>query len=338
MPTNKRKPSATAVAHPNIAFIKYWGNRDDALRLPANGSISMNLEGLETRTRVDFEASLSADELNINEIIPDEAAVGRVSRMLDEIRELAGMRLFARVDSQNNFPLGTGIASSASGFAALAIAGSHAAGLDLDEASLSRLARIGSGSACRSIPGGFVEWKAGMGEADSFAVSIAAPEHWDLTDCIVLLSSEPKTTGSSLGNAIAKTSPLQEARVEDAPRRLVICREAILGRDFSALASIVEEDSNLMHAVMMTSRPSLFYWQPETLRVMQAVRAARTQGLPVCYTVDAGPNIHVLCEGTSAQEAVKLLEKLPGVREVRLAKAGGAAKLVENSPGTADES
>jgi diphosphomevalonate decarboxylase len=258
--------------------------------------------------------------------------------MLDEVRQLAGMQLFARVESHNNFPLGAGIASSASGFAALAMAASQAAGLELDEASLSCLARHGSGSACRSIPGGFVEWKMGTGDADSFAVSIASPGYWDLEDCIALLSSAPKVTGSSMGNRLAGTSPLQAARVGDAPRRLAICRDALLGRDFGTFASIVEEDSNLMHAVMMTSRPSLFYWLPETLRVMQAVKVARAQGLPACYTVDAGPNVHILCERSAVQETVKLVKSLPGVREIRLAKAGGPARLVENSPRAEDGS
>jgi diphosphomevalonate decarboxylase len=322
--------SATALAHPNIAFIKYWGNREDALRLPSNGSISMNLEGLDTRTSVDFDESLSGDELRINGQAPGEAAVGRAGRMLEEVRRLAGMTLFARAESKTNFPIGAGIASSASGFAALALAASKAAGLDLSEAELSRLARRGSGSACRSIPGGFVEWSAGTGDADSFAVSIAPPGHWDLADCIAMLSSEPKATGSSLGNTLAGSSPLQTARVEDAPRRLSICRAAILGRDFGGFASIVEEDSNMMHAVMMTSRPPLFYWQPGTLTVMQAVRSARAGGLPACYTIDAGPNVHVLCEGASVEATVKLVGSLPGVREVRLAKAGGPARLVEN--------
>jgi diphosphomevalonate decarboxylase len=324
--------SASAIAHPNIAFIKYWGNRDNTLRLPANGSISMNLEGLETHTRVKYDESFSADELWINGRHADEAGVIRASRMLDEVRQLAGIRLFARVESQNNFPLAAGIASSASGFAALALAASHACGVELDEAGISRLARHSSGSACRSIPGGFVEWMTGMGDEDSYAVSIAPPGSWDLVDCIVLVSIDPKTTGSSLGHSLAGTSPLQPGRVEDAPRRLAICRKAILGRDFSGFASIVEEDSNLMHAVMMTSHPPLFYWQPATFLVMQAVREARAQGLQACYTVDAGPNVHVLCEGTIRQETVKFLESLPGVQEVRQAEAGGPARVVDSSP------
>jgi diphosphomevalonate decarboxylase len=271
------------------------------------------------------------DEVSINGEEPDRSATYRVIRMLDEVRQKAGMRLFARVESLNNFPLGAGIASSASGFAALALSACRASGIDMDESSLSRLARLGSGSACRSIPGGFVEWVTGTGDLDSFAASIAPQGYWDLQDCIVLLSSEPKTIGSSLGNRLADTSPFQASRVADAPRRLSICRKSILDRDFNALATIVEEDSNLMHAVMRTSCPPLFYWQPESLAVMQAVRMARAAGLHACYTIDAGPNVHIICEAVVAGDVVKLVENLPGVREVRLAKAGGPARFVDNS-------
>jgi diphosphomevalonate decarboxylase len=334
----------TALANPNIAFIKYWGNRNDALRLPANGSISMNLKELETRTTVHFDALLRADDIKINKKMVGGTAHARVSKMLDEVRALSGVHHFAWVESENNFPSGTGIASSASAFAALALAATKAAGLDpypcgynatntghrFDLAALSRLARHGSGSACRSIPGGFVEWAAGTGDDDSYAVSIAPPEHWDLTDCIAMISTDHKQTGSTEGHALAGTSPLQSARVDDAPRRLEICRHAILNRDFAAFAEIMEEDSNLMHAVMITSCPPLFYWQPTTLAVMQAVRAARTKGLPVCYTIDAGPNVHVICPWVAAEETAKLVENIPGVREVRLAKVGGPARLVEN--------
>jgi diphosphomevalonate decarboxylase len=322
--------SITAKAHPNIAFVKYWGNRDDALRVPANGSISMNLDGLETVTTVQFEEGFQTDLVTINGKIAGEKAVARVRKMLDEIRTIARFHQFAKVESQNNFPTGAGIASSASAFAALALASSKAAGLQMDVKDLSRLARRSSGSACRSIPGGFVEWKAGTGDGDSFSDSFASSDYWDLADCIAIISSEQKSTGSTEGHSLAWTSPLQSARVDDTPRRLDICRQSILDRDFEAFADIVELDSNLMHAVMMTSHPPLFYWLPATLEVMRVVREARGKGMLICCTVDAGANVHVICEGHVSKETVKLVETIPGIREVRLATVGGPAIIVEN--------
>jgi diphosphomevalonate decarboxylase len=325
--------TATALAQPNIALIKYWGNRDETLRLPVNGSISMNLAGLETRTIVtwDEKQATSSDSFTLNGFPITGPGLERVINFLDLVRAMAGIDLRAAVTSENNFPTGTGIASSASAFAALALASTKAAGLDLSEAELSRLARRGSGSACRSVPGGFVEWTAGVSDADSFAISIAPPNHWDLVDVIAILSAAHKLTGSTEGHALAGTSPLQYARVDDAPRRLDICRTAILKRDFTALAEITELDSTMMHAVMMTSTPPLFYWQPETLTVIQQVRAARTKGLAACTTVDAGPNVHVICEKAAAEEVVKLVGSIKGVREIKAAQVAGPARIVESN-------
>jgi len=232
------------------------------------------------------------------------------------------------VMTENNFPSGAGIASSASAFAALALAGSKAAGLNLSEPELSRLAGRGSGSASRSIPGGFVEWKMGTTDEDSYSFSIAPADHWKLVDCVAIVSASHKKTGSTEGHAIAPTSPLQAARVADAPRRLDICRNAILNRDFNSFASIVELDSDMMHSVMMTSTPALHYWKPTSLQVMESVRQWRWDGLPVCYTVDAGANVHVLCLGTEAHTVDKQLRKIDGVRDVLVARPGGAAKIV----------
>ena len=322
--------TATAQASPNIAFIKYWGNRDNTLRLPSNGSISMNLDGLYTRTTVSFQPSLPYDELIINGHEVRGAGSERISYILDIIRGMANIHERAEVMSENNFPSGAGIASSASAFAALALAGSKAAGLQLSERDLSRLARRGSGSAARSIPGGFVEWQAGAGDEDSFAFSIAGSDHWDLVDYVAIVSAAHKKTGSTEGHAIASTSPLQSARIADAPRRLEICRKAILERDFNTFASIVELDSDMMHAVMMTSTPALHYWKPASLEVMNRVRDWRMDGIPVCYTVDAGPNIHVICPETEAQIVDKKLREIRGVDNVLVARPGGAAEVLTN--------
>ena len=320
--------SASAQANPNIALIKYWGNRDEALRLPINGSISMNLDGLFTRTTVSFQPLLVFDELIINGHEVMGKGLERVSAILEIVRQSAGVGMRAEVVSENNFPTGAGIASSAAAFAALALAATKAAGLEWPESAISRLARLGSGSASRSIPTGFVEWKMGSGDEDCYAVSIAPPEHWALADCVAIVSAGHKTTGSTDGHALAPTSPLQVARVADAPRRLDICRKAILERDFGMFAEIIEQDSDLMHAVMMTSRPALFYWQPATLAVMEAVRALRRDGTPAAYTIDAGPNVHVICLREDAEKTLEYLKSIPGVTDVLAAKVGGAATLV----------
>jgi diphosphomevalonate decarboxylase len=319
--------SATARAHPNIAFIKYWGNHDHALRLPANGSISMNLDGLHTRTTVLFDPALTSDSLILNGAPASGEALGRVSHLLERVRQIAGMHLFANVVSENNFPTGAGIASSASAFAALSLAATAAAGLKLGAHNISRLARTGSGSACRSVPGGFVEWLADNHDAGSYAFSIAQPDHWNLVDCIAVVSEAHKPTGSTAGHALAESSPLQTARVADTPRRLDICRQAILNRDFTSFAEITELDSNLMHAVMMTSQPRLYYWQAATLAVMRSVQEWRAGGLPACFTIDAGPNVHVICLSTVVDEVVARLQGIPGVLRVIPARPGGAARL-----------
>ena len=322
--------TATAQASPNIAFIKYWGNRDNDLRIPMNGSISMNLDGLYTRTTVSFQRTLPFDELIINGHEVTGPGLERVSYILDLIRGMARIKDRAEVMTSNNFPSGAGIASSASAFAALALAGSRAAGLDLSEQDLSRLARRGSGSAARSVPGGFVEWQAGTCDEDSFAYSIAGTDHWRLVDCVAIVSASHKKTGSTEGHSLAPTSPLQAARVADAPRRLELCRHAILHRDFESFASIVELDSDMMHAVMMTSTPALHYCKPASLEVMKSVRAWRADGIPACYTVDAGPNVHVICPESEAQNIERRLREISGVQNVLVAKAGDGAKVVKN--------
>ncbi|OGO34924.1 MAG: diphosphomevalonate decarboxylase [Chloroflexi bacterium RBG_16_54_18] len=324
---------ALAVAHPNIAFIKYWGNRDHALRIPSNGSISMNLGGLTTLTLVSFESGLDNDQLTLNGIETSGFALSRVTTLLERVRAMSGIQLFARVQSENNFPSGTGIASSASAFAALSLAAASAAGMQLEERELSRLARTASGSACRSVPAGFVEWQAGVDHQSSFASSIAPPSHWPLVDLVAVVSREHKFTGSYKGHQLADTSPLQASRLKDAPKRLDICRRAILNCDFEALAEVVELDSNMMHAVIMTSNPRLQYWLPATITIMLEVSRWRISGTAVCYTIDAGPNVHVLCDSEHASEISKQLTSLPGVLEILISHPGGATRLESVNPG-----
>ena len=337
MPTGK----ATAVAPANIAFVKYWGVQDAARTLPFNGSISLNLDRCLTTTSVAFEPLLEADEvvLELFGQSPQRAAgkpLERVVAHLDRMRKLAGVNWRARVRSSNNFPADAGIASSAAAFAALSLAGAAALGLPLDERSLSLLARrSGSGSACRSIPTGYAEWTVPDGsfdpkawDAQSFARSIAPPEHWELADVVAVVEPGAKKVGSAENHRLAATSPFFAARLAELPARLAAARDAIARRDFALLAEAAEADAVSMHAVCMTQRPPSFYWTGATLTVMAAVRAWRDEGLPAFTTTDAGANVHVICPADARATIEARLQALPGVQLTLANGAGGGARLV----------
>lgn len=318
----------TARACSNIAFIKYWGNADHHLRLPVNSSLSMNLDGIITETYVRWDDTLASDVLILNQSPADTSALQRVTSHLDIIRHRAGIGAKAYVESYNNFPTGAGIASSASAFAALTVAAAAGAGLSLSERELTTIARMGSGSASRSIPTGFVQWHKAATHEDSFAESIAGGEHWDLVDVIAIVSSDHKAVGSREGHHSADTSDLQTARVAGAEERLRLCKRALFDQDFHTFAEVVEYDSNLMHAVMMTSRPPLFYWLPPTLTIMARVREWREDGLHVCYTLDAGPNVHCLCLRQDVEQVRQGLSQINGVVDIRTAVPGGPTHIV----------
>lgn len=318
---------ATAEAKSNIAFIKYWGNRDAGRRIPLNDSLSMNLDHATTTTTVEFDEQLSADEITLGGKPSSEAAAKRVVAHLNRVRALAKTECKARVESQNTFPTGAGIASSASGFAALSVAAARAAGLELSERELTMLARLASGSACRSIPAGFVEWITGQ-DRDSYAVSIAPPEHWDLHDVIAIVSTEEKQVGSTEGHAASTSSPFLSERLNSLPVRLHRVRRAIFAKDLALLGPAIEEDAIELHFIAMTSRPPIFYWTPGMVRVIQAVQRWRADGLAVYFTLDAGPNVHLICEGKDAEQVASLARQVPDVGQVIDNAPGGGAAIV----------
>lgn len=324
MPKTITSYKSTALAMSNIALIKYWGNSNEALRLPINPSISFNLRDLYTTTTVEFDATLERDEVIIDEEPAQGGAYARVVKHLDLVRSesSAAHPKFARVISHNNFPMGAGIASSASAFAALSVAACAALQLTKNEAELSALARQGSGSASRSVPGGFVAWR------DAHAYTIAPPDHWALVDVIGVVSSGHKKTGSTEGHALAPTSPLQAARVSDTERRFILCEQAIRQRDFGLLAEVIEQDALMMHGVMMTSQPPLMYWLPASMAIMHAVQDLRASGVAVAFTIDAGPNIHCICESAVAPQVEAMLNAIQGVKQVLSSQIGGPAMIV----------
>ncbi len=317
---------ATAVAPANIAFIKFWGKKDASLRIPFNTSISMNLSGAVTTTTVEFSPKYKIDEVTLIDGVFSDTEKERVVEHLDRIRKKAGMNLHARVATKNSFPKSTGIASSASGFAALTVAAAGALGLNLSEKELTILARLGSGSACRSIPDGFVKWK------DTFAYSLYPAHYWDLRDILVIVENTAKDVSSSAGHDLASTSPYFSVRLGNLPERIARVEVALKEKDFQKLGEAIEEDSLDMHQVMQTQNPPLMYWNDATKILMDAAISWRKNGLPVYFTIDAGPNVHLICEGKDEEGVVKVLRsRIPlrgTVKEVIINKPAAGTHLI----------
>ncbi len=331
---------ATAQACANLAFVKYWGKRDASLNLPLNNSISMTLDGALTTTTVRFNGDLARDKVTLAGRSAAPAFAERVSVHLDRIRTLAGVSTRAQVDTYNNFPAGTGFASSASGFAALTLAATHALGLQLAEHQLSIVARLGSGSACRSIPAGFAEWHAGADSESSFATQLAPAQHWQLVDVAVLVTQSAKDVPSSAGHLLVSNSPFWQARSVALPARLEAVRQALLTRDFHRFGREIEAEALELHAIMLTSahenagtwHPGIFYWTPDTLRLLRAVQDWRRAGMAVYFTLDAGPTVHLLCPAEQADElllAVQALDERNAWRTL-LSRPGPGAHLISN--------
>lgn len=317
----------TAIAPSNIAFIKYWGKKDDDLRLPANGSISMNLSGLQTRTTVEFSRDLENDEVIIDGI---RESMGRTGEHLERIRHLAGITEHARVVSVNSFPVSTGLSSSASGFAALTVAAGAAAGLRLSEKELSILARQGSGSSCRSIPDGFVEWLDGDTSDSSYAVSLAPPGFWDIADVVAIVSNEKKEVATTAGQARVGTSPFYPVRLLRMKEKVEACKKCIQEKNFSAFGELIESEALEMHAVMLTSSPPLMYWLPTTVMLMRKVRQMRSTGLAAFFTINTGQDVHIICQKKDVDDVVTNLKQLQEVKKIITNYPSVGARLSDN--------
>lgn len=327
---------ALAVAHPNIALVKYWGKRDSALNLPREGSLSLTLAGMESVTHVAFDGAFAADELVLGGNPAPEASLRKARRILDEVRRRAGGRLaalHARVESRNDFPTGAGLASSASGFAALACAAAGAAGLDLSPAELSVLARLGSGSACRSVLGGFVEWKRGerADGTDSHAIAVAPRDHWDVVMLVAVVAEGPKGVSSTEGmERTRRTSPYYEPFLGSIPADLDAARAAVVARDLDALGVVMERNCLRMHAAMLAAEPALIYLRGGSLAVIERVGQLRADGARAYFTIDAGPNVKVLCARPAADAVERALATVPGVARVIRALPGDGARVVDH--------
>lgn len=286
-----------ARAYTNIALIKYWGKKDEELILPMNNSLSLTLDAFYTETTVSFDPALQADTFLLDGQLQNTAATAKISRFLDLLRELAGTKLRAAVTSENFVPTAAGLASSASGLAALAAAGNAALQLGLDDSQLSRLARRGSGSACRSIFGGFVEWEQGTDDLTSLAHPLVANGFEnDLAMLFVLINDKQKDVSSRDGmRRTVATSAFYPGWLASLPEDLAAIKQAIATQDFTALGRITEANGLKMHATTLAAVPPFTYWSPQSLMAMDLVRQLRATGTECYFTMDAGPNVKVLC-------------------------------------------
>jgi diphosphomevalonate decarboxylase len=325
--------AATAVAGTNIALVKYWGKRDEALNLPATGSLSLTLDRLGTRTRVAFDGGDGArDRVTLDGAPAAEKVAARVTAFLDRVRSRAGIALRATVLTDNSVPTASGLASSASGFAALAVASARAADLALTATELSVLARLGSGSAARSIFGGFVEMARGARAdgGDAAAQPIAGAEGWDVRLVVAITAAGEKSLGSTAAmRRTAETSPYYEAWVRGVDGDLAAARAAIAARDLAALGAVAERSALRMHASALAADPPILYWNPATLAAMVRVRALREAGTPAFFTIDAGPHVKVLCAARDAEPIAASLGEAPGVLRTLIAAPGPGARIVE---------
>lgn len=320
----------TAIAHPNIALIKYWGKRNEKLNLPYNTTIAINLSNLWTITTVDVSERYDQDEIVINEK-KEKKEVKKVIYFLDLVRKLAKRKEKVKVVSRNNFPIASGLASSSSGFAALALASSVAFGLNLSEKELSILARLGSGSACRSVPSGFVEWKKGKNSKDSYAFTIFSPNYWTIKILTLVVTQKKKEVLSNDGHLLASTSPFFKKRISLIDKKINRLKKAIVMKDFLSFGKIIEQEALEMHAIALTSKTPLVYWNERTVFWIKKIFELRKQGFLVFFTIDAGPNLHLFCLEKDGKKIFHLLNKsLIDKEQVIINSPGEGVRLTEN--------
>lgn len=323
------KQEITARAHTNIALVKYWGKKDDNLIIPQTDSISLTLADFYTDTTVAFDDQLSADSLKIdNKPIFDKEAL-KVQKVLDLIRNLAKINTYAKISSTNHVPMAAGLASSASGFAALAAAASRAAGLDLSDTDLSRLARQGSGSASRSVFGGFVQWHSGNDNETSFATQIDSAQNWDIkVVALIIKKSRKKHSSTQAMRESVETSPYYPVWRQVVAKDLKTITQAIRTHDFDLLGSTSELNAMRMHALTLSSDPAFTYFNGQTIELLEKVKELRANNVNCYATVDAGPNIKVLCQSKDLNQIITVFSQLIGPENVIATEPGSGIQYL----------
>jgi diphosphomevalonate decarboxylase len=312
----------TFQASSDVALVKYWGKADERQRIPENGSVSIVLDELKTVTTVEFREDLSQDKITI-EGQSASVEVERVVQHLDRLRELSGKSKYARVVSVNHFPKGTGLSSSGSGFAALTCAAATALCLELSVRELSILARFASGTACRCVCGGFVEWKSGKTSETSYSESIFPQDHWDIRDVVVVVDEGMKRVSSTEGHKSARSGPFFHARQQHINAKITDVVDAIRNRDFAKFGNLVEAEALEFHSILLTSTPPLIAWYPGTIQVMHAVQQLRAEGIEAYFTINTGFNVHVFTLPGHLEIVQNRMKELSLVKRTITTKVGG---------------
>ncbi|MDH5533534.1 MAG: diphosphomevalonate decarboxylase [Candidatus Pacebacteria bacterium] len=305
----------------DIALIKYWGKKDEVLRLPENGSVSIKLDGLDTVTTVEFREDLSKDHITIQGE-SDNKETARVVKHLDRIRKQFGKDVYAKVVSQNTFPKGTGLSSSGSGFAALTFAATKSLEMNLSEKELSILSRQGSGTACRCACGGFVEWLDGDTSETSYSHSIQSPDFWDVRDVVVVVDEGKKKISSTEGHTLAQSSPFYSERQKRIKGKIEEIKGYIENKEFDKMGMLAEKEALEFHTILLTSETPMIAWYPGTVEVMQEVVRLREEGISCYFTINTGFNVHVLTLPEYEKQVQERMMALSSVQKVLLAKVG----------------
>lgn len=322
-------PSKWVRAHTNIALIKYWGKENDDLIIPKNNSLSLTLDAFYTETRVTFDDTLEKDTLILDGEEQASSVLSKVEGVLNLVREKAGITTYALVESKNYVPTAAGLASSASGLAALAGAASQAAGLDLSDTELSRLARRGSGSASRSIYGGFAEWQKGTNDEDSYAVPVD-DANWDLGMLFIVVEDAKKDVSSREGmRRTIETSPFYQGWLDTVNEDLEAIKQAISNQDIEEIGKIAERNAMKMHATNLGANPPFTYWSPDSVRAMAAVQNLREKGFTAYFTMDAGPNVKIVCKQSDMRDIKQELEKEFDAHQLIEARPGPGMTILD---------
>lgn len=324
----------TVKANANIALTKYWGKKSDELKTPYNSNTSVTLEGLETTTTVEFDKKYKIDSFSLDgkECPIDSSEFIEVKNMIDIIRKKANIKEKSKVVSNNNFPTAAGFASSASGLAALVYAATKAAGLELSTKELSILARMGSGSASRSLIDGFAIWHKGTKKdgSDSYAEQIAPKSHWPefrILGCVISKNAKKIKSRAGMAQSV-KTSPIFETWYTNAEKDAQKMVELIKAKKFEELGMLAQNDAILMHACAMTTRPSIIYWAPGTLEVIHKIMDLQDEGMKAYFTIDGGPKVKVICLEKDVPKLKQILGALESVHEIIECKPGTGPRVV----------